>query len=194
MAVTTAEVNGTTTPNDWILSTGVSKESAVNSPDDDATSYIDSSNTSGTIQTFTVTPALNQGEPLTQIGRTAPPQRGGFAVASLALESADDRDDPARQERPEATDVDVGDPGGAELAVGPHARLASPEAPRGNSDGVEGRGEKGRGGILAGGEGPVDLAAAGTPALPARAKAGRERGASAPGAKGSATERETSHA
>ena len=77
MAVTTAEVNGTTTPNDWILSTGVSKESAVNSPDDDATSYIDSSNTSGTIQTFTVTPALNQGDTITQIDITARAKRGG---------------------------------------------------------------------------------------------------------------------
>ena len=61
MAVITAEVNGTTTPDDWTLAAGVSKQAAVNSPDDDTASYIDSTNTSGTIQTFTVAPALNQG-------------------------------------------------------------------------------------------------------------------------------------
>ena len=85
MAVTTAEVNGTTTPNDWILSTGVSKESAVNLPDDDATSYIDSSNTSGTIQTFTVTPALNQGDTITQIEITARAKRGGTLDANYVV-------------------------------------------------------------------------------------------------------------
>ena len=85
MAVITAEANGTTTHNDWALSAGTSKEVAVNSPDDDATSYIDSSNTSGTVQTFTVTPALNQGDTITQIDISARAKRGGTLDANYVV-------------------------------------------------------------------------------------------------------------
>ena len=85
MATTTAEVNGTTSPDNWILAAGASKQAAVNSPDDDAASYIDSSNTSGTIQTFTVTPALSQGDTITQIDITVRAKRGGTLDANYVV-------------------------------------------------------------------------------------------------------------
>ena len=85
MAVTTAEVNGTTTPDDWTLAAGASKHAAVNSPDDDTASYIDSSNTSGTVQTFTVTPALNQGDTITQIEINIRAKRGGTLDANYVV-------------------------------------------------------------------------------------------------------------
>ncbi|MBX7250682.1 MAG: hypothetical protein K1X50_01780 [Candidatus Promineofilum sp.] len=85
MATTSAEVNGTTTPNDWTLAAGVSKQAAVSSPDDDATSYIDSSNTSGTVQTFTVTPPLNQGDTITQIDINVRAKRGGTLDANYVV-------------------------------------------------------------------------------------------------------------
>ena len=85
MAVTTAEVNGTITPDDWLLAAGVSKQTAVNSPDDDAASYIDSTNTSATVQTFTVTPALNQGDTITQIVITLRAKRGGTLDANYVV-------------------------------------------------------------------------------------------------------------
>ena len=84
MATTTAEVNGTTSPDNWTLAAGASKQAAVNSPDDDAASYIDSSNTSGTIQTFTVTPALNQGDTITQIDITVRAKRGGLSLIHIS--------------------------------------------------------------------------------------------------------------
>lgn len=85
MATTTAEVNGTTSPDNWTLAAGASKQAAVNSPDDDAASYIDSSNTSGTIQTFTVTPALNQGDTITQIDINVRAKRGGTLDANYVV-------------------------------------------------------------------------------------------------------------
>jgi hypothetical protein len=85
MAVTIAEVTGTTTPNDWTLSAGASKPEAVHSPDDDATSYIDSSTTSGTVQTFTVTPVLNQGDTITQIAVAVRAKRGATLDANYAV-------------------------------------------------------------------------------------------------------------
>ena len=85
MATTTAEVNSTTSPDNWTLAAGASKQAAVNSPDDDAASYIDSSNTSGTIQTFTVTPALNQGDTITQIDITVRAKRGGTLDANYVV-------------------------------------------------------------------------------------------------------------
>ena len=85
MATTTAEVNGTTTPNDWTLTAGVSKQAAVSSPDDDAASYIDSSNTSGTVQAFTVTPALNQGDTIAQIDINVRAKRGGTLDANYVV-------------------------------------------------------------------------------------------------------------
>ena len=85
MAVITTEVNGTTTPDDWTLAAGVSKQAAVNSPDDDTASYIDSTNTSGTIQTFTVAPALNQGDTITQIEINVRAKRGGTLDANYVV-------------------------------------------------------------------------------------------------------------
>ena len=85
MAVTPAEVTGTTTPNDWTLPAGVSKQAAVNSPDDDAASYIDSSNTSGTVQTFTVEPPLKQGDTITQIDIDVRAKRGGTLDANYVV-------------------------------------------------------------------------------------------------------------
>ena len=85
MAVTTAEVNGTTTPDDWTLAAGASKQAAVTSPDDDTASYIDSTNTSGTIQTFTVAPALNQGDTITQIDINIRAKRGGTLDANYVI-------------------------------------------------------------------------------------------------------------
>lgn len=68
MATETVQATGTTTPNDWTLGAGASKHVAVNSPDDDNTSYVNSGTTIDTVQTFTLTPAiLTTGDTITQI-------------------------------------------------------------------------------------------------------------------------------
>lgn len=71
MATTTLSPDGVTTPDDWTLAVGASKVAAVASPDDDATSYINSGTTINTVQTFTVTPTgIAVGDTITQIDIT----------------------------------------------------------------------------------------------------------------------------
>ena len=71
MATLTAQVAATTTPSDWNLAAGASKVAAVTQPDDDLTTYLNSTTTNNTVQTFTVTPALSVGDTITQIVLTA---------------------------------------------------------------------------------------------------------------------------
>lgn len=68
MATETIQAAGTTTPNDWTLIAGASKQAAVNQPDDDATTYISSGTTTNTIQWFTLTPTtLANGDTVSQV-------------------------------------------------------------------------------------------------------------------------------
>jgi hypothetical protein len=68
MATETVQASGTTTPNNWTLGAGASKQAAVNAPDDDDTSYVNSGTTINTVQTFTCSPSSIQvGDTITQI-------------------------------------------------------------------------------------------------------------------------------
>ncbi|MEZ4541961.1 MAG: hypothetical protein R3C43_18460 [Chloroflexota bacterium] len=82
MSTTTTQVNGTTTPNDWTLSAGASKQVAVNQPDDDDTTYIDSGSSSNTVQTFTLSPSLSTGDTITEIVIHARVKRTGGSNAN----------------------------------------------------------------------------------------------------------------
>jgi len=78
MSTETIQTNGTTTPNDWSLAAGASKQAAVNQPDDDAASYISSGTTINTEQWFSLSPAaLALGDTITQIDITARGRRPG---------------------------------------------------------------------------------------------------------------------
>ena len=78
MSTEILQVSGTTSPNDWALAAGASKEAAVNTPDDDATSYISSGATINTSQTFTLSPAaLAVGDTVSQIDIVARGRRPG---------------------------------------------------------------------------------------------------------------------
>ena len=71
MSTTTAQVAGTTTPDNWNLGAGASKVAAVTAPDDDDTTYINSTTSNGTEQRFTISPALSTGDTITQIAIAA---------------------------------------------------------------------------------------------------------------------------
>lgn len=71
MATTTASPDGTTSPDNWTLAAGASKVAAVALPDDDITTYLNSTTTINTVQTFTVSPALTVGDTITEITLTA---------------------------------------------------------------------------------------------------------------------------
>ena len=94
MSTETIQVSGTTSPDNWSLAAGASKQAAVNQPDDDATSYLSSGVTSNTEQHFTLSPAaLAIGDTITQIDIYARGRRPGagananFVVGySLALQ------------------------------------------------------------------------------------------------------------
>ncbi len=71
MTTVTASPDGTTSPNNWTLAAGASKVAAVALPDDDVTTYLKSTTTNNTVQTFTVSPALTVGDTITEITLTA---------------------------------------------------------------------------------------------------------------------------
>lgn len=50
----TLQADATSTPDNWTLEAGANKVAAVNAPDDDATSYVSSTGTSGTTQRYSV--------------------------------------------------------------------------------------------------------------------------------------------
>lgn len=78
MSTETVQATGTTTPNNWTLGAGASKQAAVNTPDDDATSYVNSGATINTVQTFTLSPAaLTAGDTVTQMAVNVRYKRGG---------------------------------------------------------------------------------------------------------------------
>lgn len=77
MATTTAEASGVGSTDNWTLAAGASKTVAVNSPDDDTTSYIQSGTTTNTYQQFTCSPAISSGDTITQIEVRARCRRGG---------------------------------------------------------------------------------------------------------------------
>lgn len=77
MATTTTQAGGEGATSNWSLAAGASKTVAVNQPDDDTTSYIQSGTTSDTYQYFTCTPALTTGDTITEISVTARCRRGG---------------------------------------------------------------------------------------------------------------------
>lgn len=85
MAVTTVQVSGTTTPDNWVLAAGASKVAAVSAPDDDTTSYIRSTSTEQTYQYFTCSPSLNTGDTITQIVLRARARRGGANNAQFRI-------------------------------------------------------------------------------------------------------------
>jgi len=87
MSTETIQVNGTTTPDNWALAAGASKQAAVNAPDDDAGSYISSGVTINTEQGFTLSPAaLVVGDTITQIDIVARGRRpGGGANANFVV-------------------------------------------------------------------------------------------------------------
>jgi len=84
MATTTAQAASTTTPNDWDL-VGASKPLAVNPPDDDAGSYIDSTGSALTEQWFACSPAPAAGDTITGIAVTVRHRRGGVSDAAFKL-------------------------------------------------------------------------------------------------------------
>lgn len=85
MPVITVQAAGTTTPDDWTLAAGASKVAAVNQPDNDATSYIQSGTTTNTYQYFTCSPALTAGDTLTQIVVNARCRRGGASDCTFRI-------------------------------------------------------------------------------------------------------------
>ena len=85
MTVITVGASGTTTPDDWTLAAGASKTAAVSSPDDDASSYIQSGTTSGTYQYFTFSPGLSVGDTITEVEVVARCRRGGASNCTLRI-------------------------------------------------------------------------------------------------------------
>ncbi len=85
MATTTAQVSGTTAPDNWVLAAGASKVVAVNQPDDDATSYVVSTTTTGTVQWFTCSPALAGGDVVTEVIVRGRVKRGGSYDCNFTL-------------------------------------------------------------------------------------------------------------
>lgn len=85
MATTTAQATGVAAPDNWTLSAGSDKYTAVNAPDDDATSYLDSSNTINTQQRWTYTPSLVTGDTITAVQINVRYKRGGTSDANFTL-------------------------------------------------------------------------------------------------------------
>ena len=85
MATTTAQANGTAAPDNWTLVAGASKHAAVNAPDDDATSYVDSDNVTNTQQRWTYSPSLTTGDTITAVQINARYRRGGASDANFTL-------------------------------------------------------------------------------------------------------------
>lgn len=85
MATTTTQANGVGATDNWTLAAGASKTVAVNQPDDDATSYIQSGTTTNTYQYFTCSPALTAGDTLTQIVANARCRRGGASDCTFRI-------------------------------------------------------------------------------------------------------------
>lgn len=79
MTTITVAASGVTAPDDWSLAAGGNKVSAVAAPDDDATSYISSGNTSGTYQYYTFVPALVAGDVVTAVSVRCRARRGGVS-------------------------------------------------------------------------------------------------------------------
>ena len=77
MAIIYVEANGVASPDNWTLQAGASKVAAVATPGDDYTSYIRSTTTVDTYQTFTCSPGLAAGDTITQIDIYARVIRGG---------------------------------------------------------------------------------------------------------------------
>lgn len=85
MATITVQASGTSTPNDWTLEAGASKQVAVNQPDDDATTYIQSGTTSGTAQWFNCSPALSVGDVITAVTVYVRAKRGGASDCNFIM-------------------------------------------------------------------------------------------------------------
>lgn len=85
MTTTSVQANGTTVPDDWTLAAGASKTAAVNSPDNDATSYIQSGTTDNTYQYFTCAPSLVTGDTITEIVLRARCRRGGATNCTFRI-------------------------------------------------------------------------------------------------------------
>ena len=85
MAVAYVEATGVTTPDNFSLAAGASKPLAVNSPDDEATSYIASSTTLNTYQYLTASPGLSPGDLITQIEAVIRARRGGANDVTLRV-------------------------------------------------------------------------------------------------------------
>ena len=85
MTTITVQMAGTTSPDNWELVAGASKQAAVNQPDDDTTSYIRSGTTIDTHQTFTCSPALVAGDTITAITIYARCRRGGASDANFRV-------------------------------------------------------------------------------------------------------------
>lgn len=78
------QVDAVIAPDDWTLGAGASKVAAVQSPDDDDTSYINSGTSAGTQQWFTMAnpAAIGAGDAINSVSITARCKRGGATSAN----------------------------------------------------------------------------------------------------------------
>ena len=85
MATTTAQASGVGSTDNWTLAAGASKTVAVNSPDDDTTSYIQSGTTTNTYQYFACSPSIATGDTITEIVVHARCKRGGASDCDFRI-------------------------------------------------------------------------------------------------------------
>lgn len=86
MATATIEATGVGSTSQWTLGAGASKWVAVNSPDDDATSYLDSSTTINQVQQFTGdTSGIPTGSTVSQVDITYRVKRNGANNAQFTV-------------------------------------------------------------------------------------------------------------
>jgi len=85
MATETIQVDAVISPDNWTLSAGASKVLAVNTPDDDATSYIASGATINTVQSFTTAnpTTIKPSDLITNVTVRNRCQRGGSLNAAF---------------------------------------------------------------------------------------------------------------
>lgn len=84
MPVETIQVDAVIAPDNWTLGSGASKVAAVQSPDDDDTSYVNSGTSAGTQQWFTMAnpSAIGAGDTINSVSIIARCRRGGGTNAN----------------------------------------------------------------------------------------------------------------
>lgn len=86
MATATIQATGVGSTSNWTLAAGASKQVAVNSPDDDLTSYVNSGTTINRVQQFTGnTTGIPIGSLVTQVDVVYRVMRGGASNATFTV-------------------------------------------------------------------------------------------------------------